>query len=244
MSSFGDTSSQDTGSPNQGDDEAQPTRNGVQQRGRGRLVQQSLFRFAVAATRAANGKSKRQQDYECNIQDSLPWGDPHVPGNSVRELGLFRILSHNVNGLSKANYNTDVMDFARSLKDKAVSLFGIQETNRNFEVPHMLDSFHNAIKGVSSHHHGAVSSAKLKWQTDHQPGGTAVSVRDKWATRFLSKGSDDMGRWSWVTLSGQGTTKITFISGYRVCEGAPESSITSRTVRSQQEWIYADRGMP
>ena len=108
----------------------------------------------------------------------------------------------------------------------------------------MLDSFHNVIRGISSHHHGVVSSAKLQLPTDYQPGGTAVSVRDKWASRFLTKGSDDLGRWSWITLTGRGTTKITFISGYRVCDGASESSITSRTVRSQQEWTYADRGLP
>ena len=153
-------------------------------------------------------------------------------------------MSHNVNGLSKANYQTDVVDFARAVDDKAIGLFGIQETNRNFERQHMLDSFHTVIKGISTHHQGAVSSAKLQWPSDYQPGGTAVSVRNKWASRFLSRGSDDLGRWSWVTLTGQGTTKITFISGYRVCDGAFESSITSRTVRSQQEWLYADRGLP
>ena len=36
--------------------------------------------------------------------------------------------------------------------------------------------------------------------------------------------------------------KITFISAYRVCDGAKEASITSRTVRAQQEYMYADRG--
>jgi hypothetical protein len=50
------------------------------------------------------------------------------------------------------------------------------------------------------------------------------------------------GRWSWLTLAGCGTKKITFISAYRVCDGAREASITSRTVRAQQEWMYADRG--
>ena len=125
-----------------------------------------------------------------------------------------------------------------------VSLFGIQETNRNFERTAMLDSFHNVIWGISLHHHGVVSSAKLQLPTDYQPGGTAVSVQDQWASRFLTKGSDDLVRWSWITLTGRGTTKITFISGYRVCNGASESSITSRTVRSQQEWMYADRGLP
>ena len=121
-------------------------------------------------------------------------------------------------------------------------MFGIQEPNRNFESTEMLTSFHNVIRSVSTHHHGAVSSAKLHWPVEYQPGGTAVSVRNQWATRFLGKGSDNFGRWSWLTVAGRGTTKITFISGYRVCDGATESEITSRTVRAQQEWMYADCG--
>jgi hypothetical protein len=48
---------------------------------------------------------------------------------------------------------------------------------------------------------------------------------------------------SWVTISGQGKTLITFISAYRVCNGAAEAAITSQTVRAQQEWMYADRGI-
>jgi hypothetical protein len=51
-----------------------------------------------------------------------------------------------------------------------------------------------------------------------------------------------MGRWSWLTIARRGTQKITFISAYRVSDGAKEASITSRTVRAQQEWMYADRG--
>jgi hypothetical protein len=45
-----------------------------------------------------------------------------------------------------------------------------------------------------------------------------------------------------MTLAGRGTKKITFLSAYRVCDGAPEAPVTSRTVRAQQEWMYADRG--
>ena len=75
--------------------------------------------------------------------------------------GMFRVLSHNVNGLSTAGNQADVLNFARAVKDKAVSLFGIQETNQNFERTAMLDSFHNVIRGISSHNHGVVFSAKL-----------------------------------------------------------------------------------
>jgi hypothetical protein len=123
-----------------------------------------------------------------------------------------------------------------------VALVSLYEVNRNFQRHAVLESFHRQLRGVSCHHQGAVSSAQLPWSTQYQPGGTAVSVRNKWATRYLDKGDDQYGRWSWLTLSGKGTTRVTFISAYRVCDGAAESSVTSGTVRSQQEWMYASQG--
>ena len=151
---------------------------------------------------------------------SIPWGDPVVSKQEVEETDTFRIISHNVNGLSTADQQADVLHFANAIADKAVALFGIQETNRNFERQQMLTSFHRVITQVSTHHHGVVSLARMQWPQDYQPGGTAVSIRNKWATRYLGKGSDDLGRWSWLTIAGQGTTMITFISAYRVCNGA------------------------
>lgn len=138
------------------------------------MAQRTLYQYGTASVRAHNGKSKRKQDFSTTTQDSLPWGDHHVSGREADEAGFFRIMSHNVNGLSKANYQSDVVDFARSMEDKSIGLFGIQETNRNFERTHMLESFHRVLKGISTHHQGAVPSAKLQWLTDHQPGGTAV----------------------------------------------------------------------
>jgi hypothetical protein len=42
-----------------------------------------------------------------------------------------------------------------------------------------------------AHHRGAVSSAVVM-ALDVPTGGTAVSVRNKWATRFLAKGADPL----------------------------------------------------
>jgi hypothetical protein len=129
------------------------------------------------------------------------------------------------------------------MRDKGVSLLGIQETNRNFEKTKLVRSFHGSLRGVSTHHKGEVSSARIQWPNDYQPGGTAVLVRNKWAMRVLSRGADKLGRWSWIILSGKGTAKVAFISAYRVCDGASEAAITSRTVRAQQEWHYAEQGL-
>jgi hypothetical protein len=208
------------------------------------LRQRTLFEFCppTEGPQHERGLPKNRADFEESAQHSLPWGDHVKSGTQVDETGIFRVLSHNVNGLSPANNHADVVQLAIAMAEKSVSLFALQETNRNFERRSMVDSFHRVIRSHSTHHHGAVSSAKLQWPHDYQPGGTAVSIRNQWATRFLEKGADTLGRWSWITVAGRGTRKITFISAYRVCDGAKEASITSRTVRAQQEWMYADRG--
>ena len=121
---------------------------------------------------------------------SFPWGDPHVSGDTVDSTGIFRLYSQNVNGLSSSHGNLDALTFAQSMADKSVAVAGLQETNRNFERPAVAKSFLDCMRSVCTHHQGSVSSAKLQVQSNYQPGGTAVSVRNKWATPFLSKGSD------------------------------------------------------
>jgi endonuclease/exonuclease/phosphatase family metal-dependent hydrolase len=209
-----------------------------------KLRQKTLFEYCLPTNgpQHERGLPKVRAEFDHPTSQSIPWGDPIVSGQQVKETRIFRLVSHNVNGLSPANNHIDVVEMARAMEEKEVAIFGLQETNRNFERSTMVDSFHRVIRGTSTHHNGEVASAKLQWPQDYQPGGTATSVRNQWATRFLSKGRDVYGRWSWLTLAGRGTKKITFISAYRVCDGAPEAPITSRTVRAQQEWMYADRG--
>ena len=219
---------------------------GCDRRSGPKLHQHTLFHFLSVPTLGTHherGLSKQAVDFQVTPQASIPWGDHLASGREVEDQGIFRVLSHNVNGLSKSDGHADVRNFAEAIAEKAVSVFGIQEPNRNFESTEMLTSFHGIIRSVSTHHHGTVSSAKLQLPGDYQPGGTAVSVRNQWATRFLGKGSDKFGRWSWLTLARRGTTKTSFISGYRVCDGANEAEITSRTFRAQQEWMYADSGI-
>ena len=213
---------------------------------RSRMRQRTLFEYSTTLGAESENREEAatgaRTAFVVSDLASIPWGDTVVSGKEVEDTETFRLLSHNVNGLSSADQHADVVHFAKSIADKAVAVFGIQETNRNFERSHMLTSFHKVLTTVSTYHQGTVSSARMKWPHDYQPGGTAVSVRNKWAARLLDKGSDDLGRWSWITLAGRGTTRITFVSAYRVCDGAAEAPITARTVRAQQEWMYADRG--
>ena len=176
------------------------------------------------------------------LKDDRVHGHPHRTGNEIVDQNLFRVYYHNVNGLSTRDDRHDLIDFTQTVARKECAVVAITEPNRNFERPHVASEYYQAMRGVSSHHNGSVSSARLGWPRNYQPGGTAISVRNKWATRYLAKGADSLGRWSYITLAGKGTTLVTFIVAYRVCDGGSETPLTARTVRAQQEWLYADRG--
>ena len=210
------------------------------------LRQQSIYHYAVPKTNIKSherGFPKSTVDFDTPRESKL-WGDPHLTGEAFSNKNWFRLYSHNVNGLSSLADNVDVKTFVENLQRKEVAVFGIQETNRNFAIPNMLSSFHNTIRNANTHHTGSVSSANIDWPTKYQPGGTAVSAMNHWATRVISKGSDIYGRWSWIIMVGKGTKKIVFLSGYRVCQGGTKGSLCSKTVRSQQEFMYASQGEP
>ena len=96
------------------------------------LHQQTLFQYGEfpPARQIIEGVAKRASEYAApSLRDSLPWGDVQISGTEVEEQGVFRLLSHNVNGLSTADDQADVLHFATAIKDKSVALFGLQETN-------------------------------------------------------------------------------------------------------------------
>ena len=52
----------------------------------------------------------------------------------------------------------------------------------------------------------------------YKPGGTMAGLMGRWSSRFDRKGSDDQGRWSWLTFNDKGSKKILFVSAYWVCQ--------------------------
>jgi hypothetical protein len=86
------------------------------------------------------------------------------------------------------------------------------------------------------------------WIANYQPGGTLATVTCQWTQNVTLHGSDPkLGRWSWVTFKGKGTSQTTFIMAYRVCDQTPitqdcvygplramESGTKLRTAHTQQ----------
>jgi hypothetical protein len=58
---------------------------------------------------------KISDDYSFEQRHSEGWGDPTISGSEIEEQKLFRFLSHNVGGLSTADYSLEMKRFAKAM---------------------------------------------------------------------------------------------------------------------------------
>jgi len=165
------------------------------------------------------------------------WGDLHHYSCSRNH---FRVISKNVSTLNP--YSLEMVAMATELQTMQASIFCIQETNTAW-TPKTLLAFKNQCRPTYPYHKLAVSSSKEKNDDWFQPGGTATIALDKWASRVINWGSDDiLGRWSYLEMVGQDNKRVIIASAYRVCP--QEFDATANTSTAQQTRLLQQHGIP
>jgi hypothetical protein len=93
------------------------------------------------------------------------------------------------------------------------------------------------------------SQAAEQFTSYFQPGGSLTAVVDHWTSRVLSKGQDPygLGRWSYITLRGKLSSKVTIITAYRVSQkslssAGPKSAYIQQYRAIQSEFLRHNIG--
>lgn len=78
-----------------------------------------------------------------------------------------------------------------------------------------------------------VSHTSDPFLSNYQPGGMLTSVCDNWVSRIVSRGEDPfgLGRWSYVTLHGKGTRKLTVVTAYNATPSPGDSTYFHQQLR-------------
>jgi len=81
--------------------------------------------------------------------------------------------------------------------------------------------------------------------SDYKPGGTLTAICDNWVSRVLHKGGDPygLGRWSYVTLRGKGSIKITVITAYNATPSPGDSTYHHQQLRVLSRF-YREQNIP
>ena len=169
---------------------------------------------------------------ESNINEmnhNYSWGDSlptHTKGNTIR------VVYQNVHRSLSASDNPHTTTLLDNLNNMDADIFMASETNTNWKSAAFRNEFKKKVNRVWPANRIAYSSSDVGIEFElHEflPGGTCTMAVDNLSMRVVKVGEDEsgLGRWSYITLEGQGGRKITFITAYRICNGTMKGARTN-----------------
>jgi hypothetical protein len=174
-----------------------------------------------------------------NLQTNSTWGDTlqlEKPANTFRLYGI------NPNGLRMDKQGGDISEFFAVASSLQVDLIGAPEHNLDFTQFRVQNGAHQAIRHTVEHSKTVWSHTPTKFESMYKPGGTMSSVVGNTVARIKETGTDDLGRWSYIKLSGKDNKVITFITVYQVCKKPPAAvQRDSCTAHSQQQSLLTQQ---
>ena len=170
-----------------------------------------------------NETNIKNLNHNYNWGDSLPTG---VKGNTIR------VVYQNVHHSLSASDNPHTNNLLDNLNNMEADIFMASETNTNWKSAAFRNNFKSKVSRIWPAHRIAYSSSDVGMEFElHEflPGGTCTMAVDNLSMRVIKAGEDPsgLGRWSYITLEGQGGRKVTFITAYRICSGTMRGTSTS-----------------
>ena len=158
------------------------------------------------------------------LEVDLNSGDPTMgallgTGDPIRDKSNknIRFAFQNINGLAFEEYR-DLSPEVATIGALQLDITGLTELNR-----HINKKVYDSISQQLSTHLGpsrlaCASNTSSDQQEGYLPGGSMLIATGTQAGRISSQGSDDWGRYAWMTLEGKRDEGILVISAYRVSQ--------------------------
>jgi hypothetical protein len=177
-----------------------------------------------------------------DMNHNYSWGDS-LPMNTKGN--VIRVVYQNVHRSLSASDNPDTNTMFDNLNNMEVDVFMAAESNVNWKCAKNRNDYKQKLSKTWPANRLAFSSSDVGVQFElHEflPGGTCTMAVDHLSMRVMKVGEDEsgLGRWSYITVEGQNSRKITFITAYRICKGAMRGTSTSCT---QQKKVLNEQEM-
>ena len=189
--------------------------------------------------------SSSDDDYFlCNKEErqrNLPFGDL-ITNN--KEHDHSRIIFQNVNSLELSSGHHTLELVCDSIGQFEIDIACLAETNTNWKHQSSKTSFQATKKRHWKHSHSITSETDIEWGDIYKPGGTAIITLPPFSPSITTSGSDptELGRWSYITISGRDNIKLTVLSTYRVSQKSIKHAGLSTNIR--QQWQRLEEKKP
>jgi hypothetical protein len=99
---------------------------------------------------------------------------------------------------------------------------GFSEHNLDTTNYDTRQKLHKAMKLTSNHYKLQAGFSNIPAIREYKPGGTLTFIRNHLSARVVDKGSDPMGRWTYIRLKCRGQRHVVIITAYQPCKGKPK----------------------
>jgi hypothetical protein len=185
-------------------------------------------------------RQARHQYHQTRLPESIT-GKTFIPNIEAvgdplleKEEGILRLAFQNVHGVSGLR-GLEVPSEIEAMEDLEIDIMGMAETNVVWTSEQKLryDSYLSLRFRSAQTVYSAAPA--LSHRVSHQPGGTLLTLTGAVTSRICDRGSDKLGRFSWVTLRGQRSEGILLVMAYRVCQ--TRSSRAGPTTAYSQQFV-------
>jgi hypothetical protein len=162
---------------------------------------------------------------------------------NIDQRTTLRIFNINLNGVTYHNNYLEWEMVIAFLMDMQVDVFGLTEINLDLNKGEVRDKFIQAGKHFDSYLSLTTSSSKQKvGNSPFKMGGTVTGTNGCWSGRINNKGSDKLGRWTFMSMQAKNGRNVVFITIY--VPRKPTSSGKGTTIYNQMEAdLLKERGL-
>ena len=183
-------------------------------------------------------KLRRMKISNNTITEKMKWkGDTMTFENgwpNMDQRNTMRVFHINLNGVT---YHNDFLEWEMTvafLMDMQVDVFGLTEINLDLDNGIVKDKFTQAAKHFDPYLRLTSSSSKQKvGESPFKMGGTVTGTNGCWSGRIINQGSDDLGRWSFMSMQAKQGHHVLFITVY--IPGKPSTVGGGTTIYKQME---------
>ena len=126
----------------------------------------------------------------------------------------FRVFLQNPNGFSIYRNNHLLRQDLQICYQYGAAALCFPETNTNWNQDNQVATLQQIFREVWQSSVIQPSQTPDPFLSTYQPGGTLTAICDNWVSRVIARGCDPLGRWSYITLRGKSSAKLTIVTAY------------------------------
>jgi hypothetical protein len=146
----------------------------------------------------------------------------------------------NLNGINLNKNAVKFRDLCEEIKKADIHLLAAAEHNLDTNKFVVRKTLQDIARRTFTRHSLQTATSSVRADKFYKPGGTMLLAQGDMIGRIKEKGSDTLGRWTWMKLVGKEQKIITVISAYQVC--IRPTNRTGTTAYHQQESLLRQKG--